>query len=133
MSDTTPTQQTEPARNTKARLSTATIVAWSLWATSAVLVTLTFLLHFITDDTFPFAPWERFDPRFAVLTEMLSLAYPTVGTLIVSRLPRNPIGWIFCGVGLLYATQRFASAYADYTLKSILRCPQESTRPGSRL
>jgi hypothetical protein len=47
---------------------------------------------------------------------MLSLAYPTVGTLIVSRLPRNPIGWIFCGVGLLYAAQHFSSAYADYTL-----------------
>ena len=39
----------------------------------------------------------------AVLTGVLSLAYPTVGALIASRLPTNPIGWIFCSLGLLYA------------------------------
>ena len=32
-----------------------------------------------------------------------------MGALIVSRLPRNPIGWLFCGVGLLYAIRRFAA------------------------
>ncbi len=51
----------------------------------------------------------------AVLTGVLSLAYPTVGALIASRLPRNPIGWIFCGLGLLDAAWRFTMAYADYT------------------
>ena len=45
---------------------------------------------------------------------MLSLAYPTIGALIASRLPTNRIGWIFCGVGLLYAVRRFTVAYADY-------------------
>jgi len=47
---------------------------------------------------------------------MLSLVYPAVGAIIASRLPTNPIGWIFCGVGLLYTTQRFTQAYADYAL-----------------
>jgi signal transduction histidine kinase len=47
---------------------------------------------------------------------VLSLAYPTVGALIAVRLPTNPIGWIFCGVGLLYAAQRFSTGYADYAL-----------------
>jgi hypothetical protein len=47
---------------------------------------------------------------------VLALAYPTIGALIASRLPANPVGWIFCGTGLLYAAQRFASAYADYAL-----------------
>jgi len=47
---------------------------------------------------------------------MLSLVYPAVGAIIASRLPTNPIGWIFCGVGVVYATQRFAQAYADYAL-----------------
>ena len=54
---------------------------------------------------------------------MLSLAYPTVGALIASRLPTNPIGWIFCGVGLLYAAQRFTMAYADYALLENLALP----------
>jgi signal transduction histidine kinase len=47
---------------------------------------------------------------------MLSLVFPAVGAIIASRLPTNPIGWIFCGVGLLYTMQRFTQAYADYAL-----------------
>jgi hypothetical protein len=44
------------------------------------------------------------------------LAFPTVGALVASRRPENPIGWIFCGTGLLYGVQAFASGYADYAL-----------------
>jgi hypothetical protein len=44
------------------------------------------------------------------------LAFPTVGALIASRRPENPIGWIFCGTGLLYGVQAFASGYAEYAL-----------------
>jgi hypothetical protein len=47
---------------------------------------------------------------------VLSLAFPTVGALVASRRPENPIGWIFCGAGLLYGVQAFASGYADYAL-----------------
>jgi hypothetical protein len=32
------------------------------------------------------------------------------------RLPTNPIGWIFCGLGLLFAAVRFTTASADYAL-----------------
>jgi hypothetical protein len=52
----------------------------------------------------------------AVLTGGLSLAFPTVGALIASRLPTNPIGWLFCGMGVLYGAGRFTGAYADYAL-----------------
>jgi hypothetical protein len=44
------------------------------------------------------------------------LAFPTIGALVASRRPENPIGWIFCGTGLLYGVQAFASGYADYAL-----------------
>jgi hypothetical protein len=54
---------------------------------------------------------------------VLSLASPTVGALIASRLPTNPIGWIFCGTGLLYTGQRFTQAYADYALLENLAFP----------
>src|SRR5215204_1104917 len=53
---------------------------------------------------------------YTVVTGMLSLVYPTIGALIVSRLPTNPIGWIFCGVGLLYQIQHFTLAYSNYAL-----------------
>src|ERR687889_1239416 len=96
---------------------TAAWLAWSLCAVCVVLVTLALVLDFITDQSvMPFQAGEIYDPGFAVLTGVLSLAYPTVGALIASRLPANPIGWIFCSLGLLYDAARFTTAYADYAL-----------------
>ena len=81
-----------------------------------VLITLALLLDFTTPEFSLPRPGERADPVLAVLMGLLSLAYPTVGALIASRLPNNPIGWTFCGAGLLYTAQRFSIAYADYAL-----------------
>jgi hypothetical protein len=82
-----------------------------------VLIGLALLLDFFTGEVIPQGvPGESPGPAFAVLTGVLSLAFPTVGALIVSRLPTNPIGWIFCGMGLLYTAGRFTGAYADYAL-----------------
>jgi signal transduction histidine kinase len=94
----------------------ATRLAWSLWAVCVVLIGLALLLDFITDDAMAFEPGARPGPSFALLTGVLSLAYPTVGALIASRLPGNPIGWIFCGLGLIHNAQRFTTAYADYAM-----------------
>jgi hypothetical protein len=87
-------------------------VAWSLWAVCAALIALALLLDFLTADV-PLLPGERLlrlGPSLAVLTGVLSLAYPTVGALIASRLPTNPIGWIFCGVGLHYGVRVHSQA-----------------------
>ena len=94
---------------------TAAWLAWSLCGVCVALIGLALSLDFLTDDA-PLPPGARLGPGFAVLTGVLSLAFPTVGALIASRLPTNPIGWIFCGMGLLYAAQRFTTAYADYAL-----------------
>jgi hypothetical protein len=96
---------------------TATWLAWALGAVCVALIGLALLLDFLTSEVIPAGvPGERPGPAFAVLTGVLSLAYPTVGALIASRLPTNPIGWIFCGMGLLYGAGRFTTAYADYAL-----------------
>ena len=95
---------------------TAAWLAWSVWAVCVVLIALTLVLDFTTEEL----PLElggfRYDPAFAVLTGVLALAYPAVGALIASRLPTNPIGWIFCGLGVIYVTRRFTTAYADHAL-----------------
>jgi hypothetical protein len=104
---------------------TASWLAWSLWALCVALIALGVLLDFFTADV-PLQPGERLlrlGPGLAVLTGVLSLAYPTVGALIASRLPTNPIGWIFCGVGLLYGVRRFTGAYADYALFENIALP----------
>ncbi len=50
------------------------------------------------------------------LFEALLFAFPTVGALIASRRPENPIGWIFCAAGFVFVFQPFSEAYADYAL-----------------
>ncbi len=100
---------------------TAAWLAWSLWAVCVVLIALALWLDFLIGELASESiaigkPGQRPGPALALLTGVLSLASPTVGALIASRLPANPIGWIFCGVGLLYTGQRFTQAYADYAL-----------------
>jgi hypothetical protein len=95
---------------------TAARLAWSLWAVCVVLITLALVLDFMTEESSLVEGGLRYDPGFAVLTGVLSLAYPAVGALIASRLPSNPIGWIFCGMGLIYVARQFTTAYADYAL-----------------
>ena len=69
-------------------------LAWSLCALCVVLIALALLLDFLTGKVVlpPDLRGLRPDPGFAVLTGVLSLAYPTLGALIASRLPTNPIG-----------------------------------------
>jgi hypothetical protein len=101
---------------------TATRLAWWLWVACVALIALSLLLDVLRTETFLSNPWQiqiqgrHLYPLYAVLTAMLSLVYPTIGALIVSRLPRNPIGWIFCGVGLLYQLHHFALAYSNYAV-----------------
>jgi hypothetical protein len=96
---------------------TAAWLAWSLCAGCFALIGLALLLDLLTGEVIPAGvPGERPGLGFAVLTGVLSLAFPMVGALIASRLPTNPIGWLFCGMGVLYTAGRFTSAYADYAL-----------------
>jgi hypothetical protein len=101
---------------------TASWLAWSLCAVCVALIALAFLLNFVTDIV-PVQPEERPDPGVAVLSGVLSLVFSTVGALIASRLPANPVGWIFCIMGLLFAAQRFSITYADYALVENLAFP----------
>src|SRR5918993_40184 len=90
-------------------------LAWSLCVVCVALIVLALLLDFVTP-SIGLPTGLRPEPSLAILTGILSLAYPTVGALIVSRLPANPIGWLFCIAGLLSAVRPFPVAYADYAL-----------------
>jgi len=45
-----------------------------------------------------------------------TLTSSTVGTIIVSRRPENPIGWILCAIGFLWACNIFSGLYAIQAL-----------------
>ena len=99
-------------------------LAWSLWGLSLVLIVFGGLLDFLTP---PVPVRGASPPGSAVLFAGLLLAFPTVGALVASRRPENPIGWIFCGGGLINVVQDFALRYADYALYV-----QHSVLPGGR-
>ncbi len=99
-------------------------LAWSLWAISLALIVFGGLLDTLTP---PVPVRGASPPGSAVLFGALLLAFPTVGALVASRRPENPIGWIFCVGGLVNVVQDFALRYADYTLYA-----QHGALPGGR-
>src|SRR5215211_7284294 len=89
--------------------------AWLAWSVCAVSVALT-LLYVLLNLLTPPIPMRELGLGYAVFEIIGLLVYPTVGALVASRRPHNPIGWIFCGIGFLNAAQSFAVAYGDYSL-----------------
>src|SRR5919202_5772426 len=115
---------TQGRRTSEISRRIATWLAWSLWAVCVALIGLALLLDFLTGEVIPAGvPGVRPGPGFAVLTGVLSLAFPTVGALIAPRLPANPVGWLFCGMGVFYGAGRFTGAYADYALAENFAMP----------
>jgi hypothetical protein len=49
-----------------------------------------------------------------VVGPVLFFAFPAVGILVASRLPRNPIGWILLGIGLVWEGYFVAENYSQY-------------------
>jgi hypothetical protein len=48
---------------------------------------------------------------------LFAVGFSTVGALIASRSsPKNPIGWLFCAVGLSFGVIHFSAEYAIYAL-----------------
>jgi hypothetical protein len=90
--------------------STTSWLAWGLWLLCVALICFDLLFYFLASPTSP----TDTPPALTTFLRVLSLAFPTVGALVASRRPENPIGWIFCGAGLLYGVQAFASGYAHY-------------------
>jgi hypothetical protein len=89
----------------------ATWMAWSVWALCVALVASASLLEFF-DPSVPPKDGSIVD----VYIWIALLAYPTVGAIVASRRPKNLVGWILCGMGLLFGVGAFADAYAYYTL-----------------
>ena len=89
---------------------TAAWFAWSLWALSLALTALSLLiLNLSHPDAHVYSFWAE--------NVLFSIGYSTVGAVIVPRMSaENPIGWLFCAIGLLWAVLHFIGEYAIYTL-----------------
>src|SRR3990172_1542541 len=91
---------------------TAARLAWSVWAITVVITALGMALFFLNRSTpLEGGPGLRgIDAAHAVAL----LAFPTVGALIASRRPDNPIGWIFCPAGPTFGGTNFSTEYGVY-------------------
>jgi hypothetical protein len=93
------------SRHTSVRL------AWGLCVLSLALTALSLLL-FILNLSYPnthlFEPWLD--------NTLNAVFYPTVGAIVASRRPENPVGWLLCLYGLVISIGYFCAEYAIYAL-----------------
>ena len=87
-------------------------MAWYMCAISLMMVALG-LLFLIASQSRESAP--VFD--YWLLNTVIAVSFSPVGAIIAPRLPpRNPIGWLFCAIGLFGALRLFTAEYAITTL-----------------
>jgi hypothetical protein len=103
---------------------TATRLAWSIWVFSALFAAIALVVTFLG-----VSAGVSFLEFAAVNAVAIAAAFSTVGALVASRRPKNPIGWIMCAGGLGVALGSLTDAYAIYAL---FRSPEEPM-PGAAL
>jgi hypothetical protein len=102
------------------RSRAATRLAWFLCTLSLLLMVLSLLLltlNYSHSKTNVYGFW----PENTVFTVSFSI----IGAIIASRLPANPLGWLFCAAGIISAVAHFSGEYAIYALLA-----QTDTPPG---
>jgi hypothetical protein len=82
-------------------------LAWLLWVLTVVFCVLSL-----------FMPNEQNGLNSLLLLATWLVASSSVGAIIVSRRPGNPVGWILCAVGFLFASSLFSGLYAFRALVS---------------
>ena len=91
--------------------ATASRLAWSLWVLALALTAIGLWLLWL-DRAIPVPQiWG-----FRGYAAFFALPCSSVGALIASRQPKNPIGWLFVGLGMQSGLQLLAEEYAIYAL-----------------
>ena len=85
------------------------VLAWGLLGLSLVAMFAGHVLERMTDSLDGSVAEE-------LALSMAFLAFPVVGALIASRHPRNAVGWLCLGIGVLVSSLVLATSYARYGL-----------------
>jgi hypothetical protein len=89
----------------------ATRLAWSLCGLSLVLTVLGVVLLVLN-----YSDPEVNVYGFWLENTMLPVSFSIIGAIIASRLPANPLGWLFCAAACIAALAHFSGEYAIYAL-----------------
>jgi hypothetical protein len=87
----------------------APLLAWSLGALSVALTVLSLLLLVLNlshPDVHVYDYWLE--------NTLSAVLFSTVGAIVASRRAENPVGWLFCLLGLAFSIGHFSSQYAIY-------------------
>src|SRR5215218_5022914 len=95
--------------------------AWLAWCMCAVsLVLMGLWLLFLMTRRLPlgipvYAGAPVYD--YWLVNTVVAISFSTVGAMITPRLPpQNPVGWLFCTIGLVGGVRLFVAEYAIVTL-----------------
>ena len=85
-------------------------LAWLLCGASLTLGILGLVLESLNG--------HRITDTLVVGIALLAITFPLVGAVVAARRPRNPLGWIFCVIGISYGLTITGEAYAVYALRT---------------
>jgi hypothetical protein len=87
-------------------------VAWAAAALTVVLAVVTAVYAFVDHGTkLPAGEGGSVSAAGELMFSLMMVAFAGLGTLLATRLPRNPIGWILCVASLALATTGWARAW----------------------
>ena len=93
------------------RSGVATRLAWSLCALALVLTAISVILlglNYSYTSTQVYGYWPE--------SIVIPIGFSIIGAIIASRLPANPLGWLFCAAASVSAVAHLSGEYAIYAL-----------------
>ena len=93
------------------RSRVATRLAWSLCALTLVLTAISVILlglNYSHTSTQVYGYWSE--------STVIPIGFSIIGAIIASRLPANPLGWLFCAAASVSAVAHLSGEYAIYAL-----------------
>ncbi len=86
------------------------------WATAACSLVLCIGALALLAQASAASAAERVSLQRTAALPLSILAFAAAGAFIATRRPRNPIGWLFCGIGLTGELQAAALSYVQYAI-----------------
>jgi signal transduction histidine kinase len=100
---------------TEARSLSARVRVWLGWTLAVATIALCGAGTNFGDAAYPHLPAKMRDTQqYFSLTPIFAISFAIVGALIVWRRPRNRIGWVCCGIGILWGFEEFVLGFSSY-------------------